>query len=161
MSSWPVHTLEEVRRVDPVIADVLENASLDFFDPPNSNVSWGLETEPLTGGRELRLVANQRVSRAWHAAFIKALSEDALERYGRFGAWPECKVTPQAFEPITVFVHMGESSEDDHRKIVDLVKSATVTANALVPPAAEECRRKQQELAQGLGLDKQRPGFSE
>lgn len=160
MSSWPVRTLEDAQRVDPVLGEVLRSASLDFFDPPSRNVSWEAERAPLTGGRDVALVASQPVSRAWHAVFIKAFHAAAHERYGRSGQWPAYEMTKQVPEPgpVDLVVELGRS-EEDRREVVHLVKVATETANALVSEAAENCLREHQDLARKLGLARPPVGF--
>lgn len=160
MSVWPVHTLDDARRVDPILVEALEGVSLDFFEPASPNVGWEPQRTPLTGGGEVRLVANKPVSRAWHAVFIKVFRAAAHEQFGWGGPRPWFRITEQVPRagPVELGVELGDT-EADRREVVELVNVATETANALVPRAAENCRREHEQLAAELGLARPRVGF--
>jgi hypothetical protein len=122
-------------------------------------VSWEVARKPLTGGRIVMLVADRPVSRAWHAVFIKAFWAVMNERFGSFGQ-PFAEVTKQvpASGPVRVVVELGESDDGRH-KVVEAVKVATETANALGQEGEQHCQREHDKLAQKFGIARSPIGF--
>jgi hypothetical protein len=153
--------LDEFASAEPSTANALKGTSRQFFEPPCPNTY--LEPGPKPGeNTTLQFLPNQPVSRAWDLVFRVVLGKTVNHE---FGIWRNLRnaETPQSPPglPAHLIVELqAPFSDDELKRFAGLVGNAAAAANAVIPQAAEDCRREHEKLASNLGLSRPRVGLS-
>jgi hypothetical protein len=153
-----VRTLEELKQVEPRLAEALVGTSLDFHLPDCRNVDWEPERKRYQPKR-LILRPSRKISRAWQTTFLILMDRLASRRVNDYFIPDQEHPLPEGKTP-NLYLELPNEDATATKKIADAVKTATMITNAVTADAAAAARAEHMRLAAKLGFGREQVGFA-